>query len=93
MSTATLDFAQIGRQLMHPIQRKILERMSRLEGNGGISPNLLARDLGEPLGNVSYHMSVLAGHKKSKFRSDPLVKLVRTEPRRGAVEHFYALAA
>jgi hypothetical protein len=45
------------------------------------SPSELADELDEPLGNVSYHMRFLADLK--------MVKLVRTEPRRGAVEHYY----
>jgi DNA-binding transcriptional ArsR family regulator len=45
------------------------------------SPSELAEELDEPLGNVSYHMRFLADLK--------MVKLVRTEPRRGAVEHYY----
>jgi hypothetical protein len=45
------------------------------------SPSELAQELEEPLGNVSYHMRFLADLK--------MVKLVRTEPRRGAVEHYY----
>jgi DNA-binding transcriptional ArsR family regulator len=45
------------------------------------SPSELAEELDEPLGNVSYHMRFLADLN--------MVKLVRTEPRRGAVEHYY----
>jgi hypothetical protein len=37
--------------------------------------------LGEPLGNVSYHVKTLLEYD--------CVELVKTEPRRGAVEHFY----
>jgi hypothetical protein len=45
------------------------------------SPNQLAQELGEPLGNVSYHVKTLLEYD--------CVELVKTEPRRGAVEHFY----
>lgn len=45
------------------------------------SPSELAGELDEPIGNVSYHMRTLADLG--------MVELVRTEPRRGAVEHYY----
>jgi hypothetical protein len=45
------------------------------------SPSELADALGEPLGNVSYHVRIL--------RELDCLELVRTEPRRGALEHFY----
>jgi DNA-binding transcriptional ArsR family regulator len=45
------------------------------------SPSELADALGEPLGNVSYHVRIL--------RELDCIELVRTEPRRGALEHFY----
>jgi hypothetical protein len=45
------------------------------------SPNQLSQELGEPLGNVSYHVKTLLEFD--------CVELVKTEPRRGAVEHFY----
>jgi hypothetical protein len=45
------------------------------------SPSELAGELGEPLGNVSYHVRTLAELK--------CIELVRTTPRRGAVEHHY----
>ena len=48
------------------------------------SPNELARELGEPLGRVSYHVRTLA--------DIGAIELVGTEPRRGAVEHFYRAA-
>jgi len=95
-NAATLDFEKIGRRLMHPTQQAILYAMS--EGGGQVlSPNLLSAQLGEALGNVSYHVKVLAGldgtaKKPGKFTAHPLIELVKTEPRRGAVEHFYALA-
>ncbi len=45
------------------------------------SPNELAKELGEGLSQVSYHVKVL-------LESD-CIELVKTEPRRGAVEHYY----
>ena len=49
------------------------------------SPNELSRELGDPLGNVSYHVRIL--------RELDCVELVRTEQRRGALEHYYRATA
>jgi hypothetical protein len=49
--------------------------------DGISSPNQLSQELGEPLGNVSYHVKTLLEFD--------CIELVKTEPRRGAVEHFY----
>lgn len=49
------------------------------------SPKEISEQLDEGLSQVSYHVSVL--------RECRLIRLVRTEPRRGAVEHFYEAAA
>ena len=57
---------------------RILQRLSEA---GEASPSAIADALEEPLGNVSYHMRVL--------RELDCLELVRTEPRRGALEHFY----
>ena len=45
------------------------------------SPNELAKELDEGLSQVSYHVKVLKDYE--------FIELVETEPRRGAVEHFY----
>ncbi|HEX2105992.1 MAG TPA: winged helix-turn-helix domain-containing protein [Solirubrobacteraceae bacterium] len=63
--------------LSHPLRVRMLTLLNQKV----CSPSELAEELGEPLGNVSYHMRFLADLK--------MVKLVRTEPRRGAVEHYY----
>jgi DNA-binding transcriptional ArsR family regulator len=55
--------------------------LQRLTEHGEASPSELADALGEPLGNVSYHVRVL--------RELDCLELVRTKPRRGALEHFY----
>ena len=49
------------------------------------SPNEPPCDLGDPLGNVSYHVRIL--------RELDCVELVRTEQRRGALEHYYRATA
>jgi DNA-binding transcriptional ArsR family regulator len=45
------------------------------------SPNELSKELGEGLSQVSYHVKVLKDYE--------CIELVKTEPRRGAVEHYY----
>jgi DNA-binding transcriptional ArsR family regulator len=55
--------------------------LQRLTEHGVASPSELADALGEPLANVSYHVRIL--------RELDCLELVRTEPRRGALEHFY----
>jgi DNA-binding transcriptional ArsR family regulator len=45
------------------------------------SPSDLAEELDAPLGNVSYHVRILA--------QLGLLKLVKKRPRRGAIEHYY----
>lgn len=63
--------------LAHELRVQILtilnERMA--------SPNELAKDLNEGLSQVSYHVKVLKDYD--------CIELVKTEPRRGAVEHYY----
>lgn len=64
--------------LSHPLRIAILTTMA---ANEPTSPNRLSVEMNEPLGNVSYHVKTLLEYK--------MVELDRTEPRRGAVEHFY----
>jgi DNA-binding transcriptional ArsR family regulator len=63
--------------LAHELRAEILgilnERMA--------SPNELAKELEEGLSQVSYHVKVLKDYE--------CITLVKTEPRRGAVEHYY----
>jgi DNA-binding transcriptional ArsR family regulator len=65
------------KSLAHELRAEILmiltERMA--------SPNELSHMLDEGLSQVSYHVKVLRDYGR--------IKLVKTEPRRGAVEHFY----
>jgi DNA-binding transcriptional ArsR family regulator len=63
--------------LAHPLRIRIL---SILEEEAA-SPSELANQLDAPLGNVAYHVRALANLD--------LIKLVRTTPVRGAVEHHY----
>lgn len=48
---------------------------------GERSPGDIAAVLGEPLGVVSYHVRML--------RDYGMIELTRTEPRRGALQHYY----
>jgi DNA-binding transcriptional ArsR family regulator len=65
------------KSLAHELRAEILmiltERMA--------SPNELSRILDEELSQVSYHVKILKDYGR--------IKLVKTEPRRGAVEHYY----
>jgi DNA-binding transcriptional ArsR family regulator len=65
------------RSLAHPTRVQILEA---LQGRTA-SPTALAHEFLEPLGVVSYHVNVLLEVE--------CIELVRTKPRRGAIEHFY----
>ncbi len=68
---------QLAKALSHPLRVRILAALQK----GISSPNQLSQQLDEPLGNVSYHVKTLLELN--------CVELVKTEPRRGAVEHFY----
>lgn len=71
------------RGLSHVLRQHILLATLQRE----ISPNELSKALGEGLSQVSYHVKVL------KEDCDGLIELTRTEPRRGAVEHYYRASA
>ena len=62
----------------HPLRLEILRSLG-----ARASPTELARKLGAPLGSVSYHVRVLADMGA--------LELVDQAPRRGAIEHYYAL--
>lgn len=64
--------------LSHPLRVKCLTLINERPW----SPRELQRELGEGLSQISYHIKVLKDFE--------LIELVRTEPRRGAVEHFYS---
>ena len=73
--------ARIAKALAHPLRARILQRL----GERVASPGDLAVELNAPLGVVSYHVRML--------RDYDCVELVRTEPRRGALQHFYRATA
>jgi DNA-binding transcriptional ArsR family regulator len=72
---------RLAKALSHPLRRRVLERFI---DEGEASPNEVAKQLGAPLSTVSYHVHIL--------RDLQCIELVRTEPRRGAVEHYYRSA-
>lgn len=78
----TLDWERLARAEAHPIRLAVIEKMSAAPKDW--SPNLLSRELDIPLSDLAYHVK--------RLRDAGLLVLVRTRPRRGAVEHFYALA-
>lgn len=80
-----IDWSWIGQAGMHPTRRAILTYLT----NHGIgSPNEISQFTGEPLGNVSYHVKELFD-PRNREKNPSLIELTKTEPRRGAVEHFY----
>src|SRR4029079_4170148 len=67
----------MAKALAHPLRVQLLTALNE----GVASPNELAKRLDEPLTNVSYHVRML--HDLG------CIELVETEPRRGALEHYY----
>lgn len=73
----TLQNPALVQALAHPLRAKILYLLQEQEA----SPKELAAELNTPLANIAYHIQVL--------RKLKLIRLVKTTPRRGAVEHHY----
>jgi DNA-binding transcriptional ArsR family regulator len=63
-----------------PHRRRLL-RILHVAGEAR-SPNEMSEALGVPVSHISYHVKVL--------KSCRVIALTDTQPRRGAVEHFYA---
>lgn len=61
----------------HPLRYRVLLALA----DRVASPRQLAAELDQPLGRVSHHVRVLARLEA--------IELVKTRPRRGAIEHFY----
>jgi DNA-binding transcriptional ArsR family regulator len=68
---------RLAKALSHPLRAHVLSILNERVA----SPNQIAGELEEPLGNVSYHVKTLA--------EMGCIELVNTRPRRGAIEHFY----
>jgi DNA-binding transcriptional ArsR family regulator len=69
--------SNIVKALSHPLRMRILTRLNE----GVASPNEMAKEFDESLPLVSYHVRIL--------RELECIELVRTTPRRGAIEHHY----
>jgi DNA-binding transcriptional ArsR family regulator len=81
MKITSIDDPRYVKALSHPLRVRILAILEERTA----SPVQLAATLGASLGVVSYHVRTL-----ERFG---LVKLVRTNPVRGAVEHHYRARA
>src|SRR5258705_1120414 len=80
-SASPTSESRIAKALAHPLRARILQRL----GERVASPGDLAVELDAPLGVVSYHVRML--------RDYDCVELVRTQPVRGALQHFYKATA
>jgi DNA-binding transcriptional ArsR family regulator len=76
VTESTVD-TRLMKALAHPLRQRLLIALSERVA----SPSELAEELGEPLGNVSYHVRMLVDLE--------CIELVGTTPRRGALEHHY----
>jgi len=76
MNLSTVD-TKLMKALAHPLRQRILMELNQRVA----SPSELAEEIGEPLGNVSYHVRMLVDLE--------CIELVSTTPRRGALEHHY----
>jgi hypothetical protein len=78
-----ISWQRLARANTHPLRVSILEVLS-MDGGRTLSPSDLSYELRAPLSNINYHTTEL-------YRSG-LLSLVRTQPVRGATEHFYRAA-
>lgn len=68
---------RVVKALAHPLRVRILSMLDE----SVLSPAEIARQIDVPIGNVSYHTRQLLDLG--------MIRLVREQPRRGAVEHYY----
>lgn len=66
--------------LSNPKRLAVLEALIASDGAES-SPNRLSEQVGEPLGQIAYHVRQLA--------EAGLIEEARTQPVRGTLEHFY----
>jgi hypothetical protein len=67
----------LGKVFSHPLRVKVWYLINQ----SPTSPNRMALELGEPLGNIAYHVRELEKYG--------CIELVETKQRRGATEHYY----
>jgi len=67
--------------LSHPLRQKILKEVA---GEAELSPRECSQRIKVHLGSVGYHFRVLAEYEA--------IALVRTEPTRGSMKHYYRFA-
>ncbi len=73
--------ADVAKVLSHPLRIGFLRELRDLRQ---LSPSDYAEEVREPLSNVGYHVAEL--------RKAGVIQVVETVQRRGAREHYYALA-
>jgi DNA-binding transcriptional ArsR family regulator len=71
----------VGQKLMKALSHPLRVQILTILNDRTASPNELSRELRKGLSIVSYHVKVLYDYE--------CIELVKTEPCRGAVEHFY----
>ncbi len=77
-----IDLEPIDQRLMKALSHPLRVQILTLINERPWSPNEISKELDEGLSQVSYHVKVLKDFK--------CIELVKTEPRRGAVEHYYS---
>lgn len=73
--------AGLDQNLVKALSHSLRVRILAVLNDRVASPNMLSKELEEGLSQVSYHVKVL--------KDFDCIEMVKTEPRRGAVEHFY----
>ena len=67
----------LGKVFSHPLRVKVWHLINQ----SPTSPNRMALELGEPLGNIAYHVRELEKYG--------CIELAETKQRRSATEHYY----
>lgn len=80
MKSSMEFWERLARAEAHALRIRILEKA---QTGAIVSPAELSVEWDEPLGNVSYHVKALA--------KSGMLTLDHTEPKRGALQHFYRL--
>lgn len=73
----------VDRRLVKALDHVLRQHILLASVAGEVSPSGLSKALDEGLSQVSYHVKVL------REDCDGIIEETRTEPRRGAVEHYY----